>query len=92
MRQALQVIAEELTGEEPDIREVPWHKVRYEQAQALRSRLAERYAPASANKILAALRSVLKEAWRLGLMDAETYRRATDFSPSAGSGSRWAAR
>ena len=74
----------ELTGQEQDIREVPWHKVRYEHAQALRSRLAERYAPASANKILAALRGVLKESWRLGLMDAETYHRAVDLQPVRG--------
>ena len=84
MRQALQVIATELTGLDQDVETVPWHELRYEHAQAIRARLAEHYAPATANKILAALRGVLKEAWRLGLMEAETYRRATDLQPVRG--------
>ena len=84
MRQALQVIATELTGLDQDVETVPWHQIRYEHAQAIRARLAEHYAPATANKILAALRGVLKEAWRLGLMEAETYRRATDLQPVRG--------
>lgn len=35
--------------------------------------------------MLAALRGVLEEAWRLGYMDADTLRRATDLPPLRGS-------
>jgi site-specific recombinase XerD len=57
---------------------LPWHLVRYQHAQALRAALADRYSPATANRHLAALRGVLREAWRLGLMNAEDLARATD--------------
>jgi site-specific recombinase XerD len=57
---------------------LPWAALRYQHTQALRAALAQRYAPASVNKHLAALRGVLTEAWRLGLVSAEDYHRAAD--------------
>ncbi len=78
MRGALLTIAALLTDGAADCFALPWHLVRYQHAQAIRAALGERYAPATANKHLAALRGVLKEAWRLGLMDAEEYQRAAD--------------
>ena len=57
---------------------VQWHALRYQHTAAIRARLIERYPAATANKMLSALRGVLKEAWRLGLMSAEDYRRAVD--------------
>lgn len=75
---ALSALAVMLTGDGADPLALPWHHLRYPHTQALRAALAARYAPATANKHLAALRGVLKEAWRLGLMAAEDFQRASD--------------
>jgi len=75
---ALEWLAREASGGRESAATLPWHALRYEHTQALRSRLADRFAPATANRHLAALRGVLQEAWRLGMLDAETYHRATD--------------
>ncbi len=57
---------------------VNWSALRYQHTAVIRARLAEKYSPATANKMLSALRQVVKEAWRLGQMTAEEYQRATD--------------
>ena len=75
---ALEAIAGLLTGGRLGAEELPWHQLRYQHTQALRAALAERYAPSTANRHLAALRGVLREAWRLGLMSAEELQRAVD--------------
>jgi integrase/recombinase XerD len=82
MRQVLSVIANELGG---DLGAIAWHDLRYPHTQAVRSKLMATYAPATANRALAALKGVLKEAFRLGLMDAESCHRATDLAPVRGS-------
>jgi site-specific recombinase XerD len=64
----------------------PWWRLRYEHTMAIRAELRNRqsehggpaYSPASVNKHLTALRQVLLECWRLGLMSAEDYKRAVD--------------
>ena len=78
MRQALDVIAGLLTDGRADAITLPWAQLRYQHTQAVRSRLADRYRPATVNKLLAAVRGVLTEAWRLGLMPADDYHRAVD--------------
>jgi site-specific recombinase XerD len=82
MQQALEVVAGVL-GFSANV--VPWHALRYSHTQAIRTRLAERYAPASVNKILCAVRCVLHEAFRLGLVSAEEYQRAVDIPSVKGS-------
>jgi integrase/recombinase XerD len=63
---------------------VPWHELRYGHTQALRSWLAEHCSPPAANRHLAALRGVLREAWRLGLMNGEDLARAVDLASVPG--------
>jgi site-specific recombinase XerD len=49
----------------------------YQHTQAIRARLIESgRSPSTCNKYLSALRGVLEEAFKLGYMDAERYRRA----------------
>jgi len=83
MAQALDVVAK-MVSPEFTAESLPWHLLRYQHAQALRTALAERYAPATANKMLAALRGVLREAWRLGWTNAEDYQRASDLASVRG--------
>jgi site-specific recombinase XerD len=78
MRAALETIAQLLTGGQATAASLAWGALRYQHTAAVRAVLAERYAPATANKLLAALRGVLHEAWRLGDLEAEAYQRAAD--------------
>jgi len=62
-----------------------WHQLRYEHTQVVRAVLADRYAAATVNKMLSALRGVLRECWRLGLISADDYQRAADLATVKGS-------
>lgn len=90
MRAALEKIAKIASDEEANAHNFPWHALRYQHTTAIRSILAERredkegYAPATANKMLSALKGVLKECWRLGYMTAEDLARATDIKTVRG--------
>ncbi len=81
---ALRTMAHLLGGTDADAFTLPWHQLGYQHTQALRTHLAERYAPATTNRMLAALRGVLTECWRLGLMDAEARARASDVATVRG--------
>lgn len=85
MRGALTTIAALLTDGCADAETLDWGALRYPHTAAARAALSARYAPATANKALAALRGVLREAWRLGYTDAEAYRHAADLPPVRGS-------
>jgi site-specific recombinase XerD len=71
----------------------PWWLLRYEHTTRIRAELRNRtnehggpaYSPSSVNKHLVALRQVLRECWRLGLMTAEDYQRAADLKSVEGS-------
>lgn len=85
MHQCLDSIAHLVTGGDCNALTLYWPALRYQHTTAIRSRLLESYASATVNKALAALRGVLKESWRLGLMSADDYRRAIDLNPARGS-------
>lgn len=78
MAASLNHMAGLLTGNQATMQTLDWSALRYQHTAALRSLLSQLYAPATANKMLAALRGVLKEAWRLGQVSAEDYHRAAD--------------
>jgi len=77
-KQALDIMAGMLSGGTADCFAFPWAALRYQHTAAIRAQLITRYKPATVNKFLSALRGVLREAWRLGLLTAEEYQRATD--------------
>jgi integrase len=78
MRQALNALAQLLSNGHCDALTLNWAALRYKHTAAVRAVLMEKYSPAYANKMLSALRRVLKEALRLELMDARDFSRAVD--------------
>jgi integrase len=90
MRQSLELLAATASKGRQTALTFDWAALRYQHTARLRrmlldgqdARREERgrpLAPAAVNRTLAALRGVLKESWRLGLMTAEDYHRAVDF-------------
>lgn len=72
-------------GPDPGQR-VPWHRIEYAHSVLIRAVLIQRgYSPSHANKHLCALRRVMKEARRLGLMSADDYANASDIEEVRGS-------
>ncbi|MBF6611848.1 MAG: tyrosine-type recombinase/integrase [Chloroflexi bacterium] len=76
--ESLNAIAALLTNYRCNMQTLDWSALRYQHTAAIRALLAELYSPATANKMLAALRGVMREAWRLGQMSAEEFHRAAD--------------
>ena len=62
---------------------LPWQDLRYEHTSFIRGRLLEpgAFERATAAITLAALRGVLKHAWRLGRIPSDDYHRAVDWPP-----------
>jgi len=86
MRVSLDLIASVLSGGViVDYALIPWGQLRYVHTQALRAAfLHSGAAPATINRHLSALRSVLHRAWRLGLLSVEDYQAAVDLEPAKG--------
>ena len=58
---------------------LPWHLLRFQHTQAIRASLVSSYGERSVNRMLSALRGVLKAAWQLEQIETEDYQRALDF-------------
>ncbi|MCB2209862.1 tyrosine-type recombinase/integrase [bacterium] len=76
---ALDQIAAALSGGQiKDCLNFPWERLDYGTVTAVKAWLDDKYAPATVNRYLCAVRRVIKEAWRHHLISAEDYQRATD--------------
>lgn len=78
MEQSLCAIASLLTSGKCDAMTLDWAALRYQHTAAIRTALMRRFGANTANKMLCALRRVLKEAFRLDLMSATDYEKAVD--------------
>jgi integrase len=86
MQTALAAAAYELTGDASCADQLPWHHLRFEDVQCLRMLLAPCYAPATTNRVLAAVRGVLRACQVLGYISAEQQMRLNSIPPVLKSG------
>lgn len=80
MKRSLNLVAQLLTNNEADYLTLDWSALRYKHTAAIRAALIKNYEPATVNRVLCALRRVLKEALRLELMSPVDYARAVDIT------------
>lgn len=86
MHSALDTIADRLTRHQvQDATLIDWRQLRFPHVQALRSVLMRDYAPATANKLLSALRGVMKQAWLMNYITADEYGRIKEVKGVKGS-------
>jgi site-specific recombinase XerD len=78
MKSSLKKIAK-LINQKTTLWTLPWHLIRFQHTQAIRAAIVSSYGERSVNRMLSALRGVLKAAWQLGQIETEDYRRALDF-------------
>jgi integrase len=79
MQYSLDAIASLLTNGECNHLNLDWSQLRYRHTSAVRAALRSRLAASTTNKMMSALRRVLKEALRLDLIEPRTYEKASDF-------------
>jgi site-specific recombinase XerD len=77
MLSGLKVVAD-MVSKGAGVFELPWHELRFKHTQALRAVLVERYAPRTVNRMISALRGVLKASWKLEHLSTDHYMRAID--------------
>jgi site-specific recombinase XerD len=92
MNSALDAVARLLTDGVADAQNLPWQHARYAHVQAVRATLIETVSPktgkklsaSTINRTLSAVRGVLRECWRVGLISAEELARAVDVERAPG--------
>jgi site-specific recombinase XerC len=78
MYRRLTVVARLLTDDTMDARHFAWHRLEYSELLAVRARLARTCAMQTVNVTLAAVRGVIREAWRMGYISGEQRDRLCD--------------
>ncbi|PPT07632.1 Phage integrase [Geitlerinema sp. FC II] len=78
MRQSLDTIAALLTHGECDALTLDWKQLRYEHTSVVQNALLERFEPTTVCKMLSALKRVLEEARKLGLISVRDYSDAVE--------------
>lgn len=78
MKSALGKIAS-MVNEGSTAETLSWHELRFQHTQAIRAELVRSYGPRTVNRMLSALRGVMKAAWQLGQIETDDYQRAMDF-------------
>jgi|GEM_PF-3110055 len=91
MRQALNVCAG-LVSDNADALSFAWNELRFQHVTAIRVRLTEVYKPATVNKMLAALRGVLRSVWQAEQISATDFHKAASVKSGvfAACALRWA--
>ncbi|MGB8645630.1 MAG: tyrosine-type recombinase/integrase [Anaerolineae bacterium] len=85
MRSALNEISRTLTGDQSATAlQINWPVLRFQHTAALRSALAAKHSAATVNKLLCALRGVLRNAHRLGQLSQADYQNAVDLESVKG--------
>lgn len=77
IRQSLAVLADILTSGVQNENQFDWHRLDPARIERLRTELAARFAPATANKMLSARRGTLRTCRALGLLSETDCRAAT---------------
>lgn len=83
-RGALDLAARLWTGGRCTADSLPWPAVGYQHVAALRAALVDRYAPATCNRVLAAVRGALRAGFELGRIPAAEYQRVLLVKPVRG--------
>jgi len=84
-RHALETVARFLTRGKKGYRDYQWESLTYHQMVQVQTWLATNHKPGTARRMMAAVRRVLKECYRLELITRDQYERATDLDPIRGS-------